>query len=612
MLRHKASVTELTPRPFNVRSRVHEYGGAAYLVSDDKVFFVNFSDQNIYSLEHGASEIHQITHSSSDLRFADLQFHRASQTLICVQECHSEAMENCLVAINLSSGNIECLSKGHDFYSTPRLSPDSNKLLYLTWDHPHMPWDSTSLMLGDIRKGHLEDTTTSLSLTGLKTIAGGEDVSICQPEWLNAEQILYSSDESGWWNLKKYSPEGVLNLYPDEAEYGLPHWVFGMRFFTLLSENQLACVRVKKGVSELCLLDLLTLELLVLDIPDWQVFASIRSAQQTIYCIAGSPDRANCILQIDCSNITKEHRRPIIHSVLASKDPEQETSREPAIDPEYFSQGEAIEFITREGLPGFGIFYAPHNPDIHTKPNELPPLLVLSHGGPTDSARRNLNLKIQYYTSRGWAVFDSNYAGSTGFGRAYRQRLDANWGLADVNDCVDAVAHLAKEKRIDPERVAIKGGSAGGYTTLAALTFSDCFKAGASHYGIGDLEALAKDTHKFEARYLDKLVGKYPQDIAIYTARSPVHHTQHLNCPVIFFQGLDDKVVPPNQAEAMVSALKDKGLMVAYVPFEGEGHGFRRAENIQTAIESEYMFFSQVFGFTPANKLPDIEIFNAN
>lgn len=592
-----SGLIELTPSPYNVRSRVHEYGGTAYLIAKNKIFFVNFSDQNVYQIDWKSEApfaIKQLTHSDSDVRFTDFQYHRASNRLICVQEVHGDEVLNTLATVNLADGSAEVLVSGHDFFSSPRLSPCGTKLAYLAWDHPNMPWDSTLLYLAEV--------AGSGTLSNSRLIAGSRKISVCQPEWADTDRLIFSSDETGWWNLKQYTADGVENLYPEEAEYGLPHWVFGMRFFAVISTNLLVCLRIEHGVSRLCLLDLKQRQLTLLDTPDWQQFSNIQAYSDDVFCVAGSPDQPTSIIRIDIARST--HSVTILHS-----------SPSPKFDEHWFSRGQSISFTNRDGLPSHGYFYPPANP-LHTGPSSSqrrpeekpPPLLVLSHGGPTDSVRRNMNLKIQYYTSRGWAVYDSNYAGSTGFGRAYRNRLNGNWGLSDVADCVDAVVHLASTRRIDPERVAIKGGSAGGYTTLAALTFTDCFKAGASHYGIGDLEALARDTHKFEAHYLDGLVGPYPQSMRTYIARSPIHHTEGLSCPVIFFQGLDDKVVPPNQAEAMVAALKRKGVPVAYIPYAGEGHGFRNADNIKHSIESEYSFFAKVFGFIPADDLPDVNL----
>ncbi|MBV1906305.1 MAG: prolyl oligopeptidase family serine peptidase [Pseudomonadales bacterium] len=600
---------ELTPAPFNVRSRVHEYGGGSYLVTDQNIFFINFSDQNIYQLKISGNPsepidtntIIQCTHSNDNIRFTDLQYHIRTHSIICVQEHHAgESVVNSLVSINLNSGLISTISSGHDFYSSPRISPDSTQLLFLSWDHPDMPWDSTLLYLADflVKPDRLELGTQHL-------IAGNKEISICQPEWLDNQQILFSSDESGWWNLKRYTHNGVQDIFPDNAEYGLPHWVFGMRFYAIISNNLLACIRITNGSSQFCLLDINTATLSTLEVSSWQQFSCMQSVSQSVFCIAGSPDRASTIIEIDCSRSQDSNPQFPTKTVIESQSPQ--------MDPAWFSIGQTLEISSQDDHSSYGYFYPPQNPNYNSRGDitrELPPLLVLSHGGPTDCARRNLNLKIQYYTSRGWAVFDSNYAGSTGFGRKYRERLVGNWGLSDVKNCVDAATYLSKMGYVDKNRVAIKGSSAGGYTTLAALTFSNIFRAGASHYGIGDLEALAKDTHKFEAHYMDSLVGPYPQQISKYKARSPLNHTEQLSCPVIFFQGLDDKVVPPNQAEAMVDALKKKRVAVAYLAFEGEGHGFRQAAHIRQAIESEYQFFSRIFGFQPAETLPEVEIFN--
>jgi dipeptidyl aminopeptidase/acylaminoacyl peptidase len=589
LLRHRdGEPEELTPPPYNVRSRVHEYGGGAFLVTASSAFFVNFPDQNVYRVDLGTGTIEQITDTPTSERYADFAATPGDRSLIAVAERHglpgrSEA-ENCLVSIDVASGALTTLCSGHDFYASPRLSPDADQLCYLCWDHPNMPWDGTQLHLADFDEGQLGPATV---------VTGGADESILQPTWIAPGHLLFASDRSGWWNLYSYDASGEYCIHPDSAEYGAPPWGFNMRSFAVLDARHIACQRIEDGRAQLVILSIDNGILSPLE-SQWSLFDALTVHDGELFFIGGRPDQLSAIVG---------HRLGSAERVLAR-------AGTLSIEPDWFSTPEAIEFTTRDGGHAHGYFYPPHNPEFDADDDTAPPVIVVTHGGPTGMTGVALNLRAQYYTSRGWAVFDVNYGGSSGFGRAYRQRLDAQWGIVDVHDCEDGVAELAANGRIDPRRAAIRGGSAGGYTTLAALTFGDRFAAGASHYGIGDLEALARDTHKFESRYLDRLIGPYPEEAQRYQDRSPIHHAEQLDCPVVFFQGLEDAVVPPNQAEAMVEVLRSKGIPVAYVPFEGEQHGFRRAENIVRAIEAEYLFFAKVFGIEPADSIPPLEIEN--
>jgi dipeptidyl aminopeptidase/acylaminoacyl peptidase len=589
LLRHRdGEPKELTPPPYNVRSRVHEYGGGAFRVTDRSAFFVNFSDQNVYRVDLERGTILQVTDTPTSERYADFAVTPGERSLVAVAERHGlpgkDEAENCLVTIDIASGTVTTLCGGHDFYASPRLSPDAGQLCYLCWDHPNMPWDGTQLHLADFEDGQLGPTTV---------VAGGADESIVQPMWIAPGHLLFGSDRSGWWNLYSYDSSGEYCIHPDQAEYAHPPWVFDMRSFALLDSQHIACQRVENGRAQLCILGIDNGLLTPLE-SDWQVFDGLTVHDGELFFIGGRCDRLSAIVG---------HRPATAERILAQ-------AGTLAIESNWFSTPEAIDFKTRDGGQAHGYFYPPHNPEFETDEKTPPPVVVMTHGGPTAMASVALNLRAQYYTSRGWAVFDVNYGGSSGFGRSYRQRLDAQWGIVDVHDCEDGVAELAATGRIDAGRAAIRGGSAGGYTTLAALTFGDRFAAGASHYGIGDLEALARDTHKFESRYLDRLIGPYPEDAQRYLDRSPIRHADQLDCPVVFFQGLEDAVVPPGQAEAMVGVLRRKGIPVAYLPFEGEQHGFRRAENIVRAIEAEYLFFAKVFGIEPADSIPPLEIEN--
>ncbi|MGK7875578.1 MAG: prolyl oligopeptidase family serine peptidase [Xenococcaceae cyanobacterium] len=574
-------IADVVPAPFNVRTRVHEYGGGAFLVVDRTVYFSNFSDQRIYR-QTPASEPQPLT-KKSDRRYADAILDRQRNRLICVCEDHTKAdrePENTLVSVDLDSGEVQVLVSGSDFYSSLRLNPDGSQLAWLSWNHPNMPWDSTELWVATI--------SADGSIGEAECIAGGADESICQPEWSPDGMLYFSSDRTGWWNLYRRSRDGVIELlYEMEAEFGYPHWVFGISTYAFASSSRLICTYTQNGSWHLASLDTNTKQLQPINIPYTSISSLQVKASQVVF-IGGSPTEPTAVVKLDLevgeTNVLKR-------------------SSELEIDPGYLSVPEAIAFPTENGLSAYAWFYPPKNKDCTAPEGELPPLLVKSHGGPTAAASATFNLRIQYWTSRGFAFLDVNYGGSTGYGREYRQRLDKKWGIVDVDDCVNGAKYLAAQGKVDGERLAIAGSSAGGYTTLAALTFRDTFKAGASYYGVSDLEALTTDTHKFESRYLDRLIGAYPEEKAVYEERSPIHFIDRLCCPVIFFQGLEDKVVPPNQAEMMVEALKAKGLPVAYVPFEGEQHGFRRAENIKRALDAEFYFYSRVFGFEPADAI---------
>lgn len=582
-------IQDLTPAPFNVRTRVHEYGGGAYAVAEGKVYFANFKDQRLY-VQHPDSEPQPLTpESESQLRYADLVIDKARNRLICIREDHRDAGEpiNTLVSINLAGGSEgEIMASGCDFYASPNLSPDGSKLVWITWNHPNLPWDGTQLWISDI--------ASDGSLSEPRAIAGGTDESIFQPQWSPDGKLYFVSDKSGWWNLYCFDDGEIASLYPMEAEFGLPQWVFGMSTYGFVNEGAIACAYTQNGIWNLAILDLKSRKLEKLDLPDTDI-SGVKVKRNIVAFAGASPQQLTALIGFD---LEKKERFVF------------QKSSQIELDPGYISVPEAIAFPTENNLIAHAFYYPPTNKDYTAPTTEKPPLLVKSHGGPTAATSCRLNLTVQYWTSRGFGFLDVNYGGSTGYGREYHQRLDGKWGIVDVDDCVNGAKYLCDRGSVDPERLAIAGGSAGGYTTLCALTFRDRFKAGASYYGIGDLEALARDTHKFEARYLDRLIAPYPERKDIYQERSPIHFTDKLSCPVIFFQGLEDKVVPPNQAEMMVESLKSKGLPVAYLPFEGEQHGFRRAENIKRALDAEFYFYSRVFGFNPAEDIEPVEIYN--
>jgi len=590
-----SKTTDVTPSPFNVRTRVHEYGGGAFAIKDGTVYFSNFADQRLYK-QTPSGEPQPLT-PVADLRYADAVVDLQRERIICVQEDHTKGDRepaNSLVSISLNNDeDIQVLASGCDFYASPRLSPDRSQLAWISWNHPNMPWDGTQLWVAPINPDG--------SLGEAECVAGGADKSIFQPEWSPDGVLYFVSDRSGWWNLYRWLPPmpegglgGVEPLCPMDAEFGLPQWVFGMSTYGFESANRIICSYTKKGSWQLASLDLQTKQLEVIETPYTDI-SSLQVASGRAVFIAGSATEPTAIVQMDLATQQIEVLR---------------RSSQLKIEPGYLSTPQEIPFPTENGLIAYAFFYPPQNQDYTPPKGEKPPLLVKSHGGPTASVSSTFNLKIQYWTSRGFGFLDVNYGGSTGYGREYRQRLNQQWGIVDVDDCANAAKYLAEQGLVDSERLAIAGGSAGGYTTLCALTFRDVFKAGASHYGVSDLEALATDTHKFESRYLDGLIGPYPERKDLYEARSPIHFTDQLSCPAIFFQGLEDKIVPPNQAEMMVAALKAKGLPVAYVAFEGEQHGFRRAENIKRALDGEFYFYSRVFGFEPAETIEPVAIEN--
>jgi dipeptidyl aminopeptidase/acylaminoacyl peptidase len=586
-------ISDVTPSPFNVRTRVHEYGGSSFLVTDSTIYFSNFTDQRLYSQTIDSPP--QPLTPAANWRYADGIIDRQRHRLICIREDHTTDGEaiNTIVSINLDNGeDIQILTQGNDFYASPRLSPDSSQLSWLTWNHPNMPWDGTELWVAEIKSDG--------SLGEKQLVAGGLNESIFQPEWSPDGRLYFVSDRSNWWNLYRIEPPflrgngGSESICEMPAEFGLPQWVFGMSIYAFTSDHTMICAYTQHGIWHLANLNLKTQELTTIETPYTDI-SGIKAKGNSVVFLAGSPTEATAIVQLDLTT----NQLAIL-----------KRSSELTIDAGYLSNPQPIEFPTENGQTAYAFFYPPKNRDYSAPNNQKPPLVVKSHGGPTAATSSTFNLKIQYWTSRGFAVIDVNYGGSTGYGRAYRQRLKDSWGIVDVDDCTNAAKYLAAQGLVDGEKMAIAGGSAGGYTTLCALTFRDVFKAGASYYGVSDLVALATDTHKFEARYLDSLIGPYPQREDLYKQRSPIHFTELLSCAVIFFQGLEDKVVLPNQAEMMVAAIKAKGLPVAYIAFAEEQHGFRRAENIKRTLDGEIYFYSRVFGFELADEIEPVPITN--
>jgi dipeptidyl aminopeptidase/acylaminoacyl peptidase len=579
---------DVTPEQFNVRTRVHEYGGGAYIVSDGTIYFSNFADQRLYQ-QNPALKPRPLTGKTAR-RYADTVVDTYRNRLICVREDHSVGEGepvNTIVAVGLNHEQEErMLISGNDFYAAPQISPDGSSLAWLTWNHPNLPWDGTELWVGEIQAdGSVEKP---------QKVAGDVNESIFQPEWSPEGVLYFASDRTEWWNLYRYHENQVEPVCPKEFEFGRPQWLFSMSTYGFESADRIMCAYTSKGTWSLASLDCSTGAFKEIATAYTEIWNLRASPGQVVFC-AGSPTQTPAIVRLDLHKMEFQTLR------LAS---------DLTVDEGYISIPEAIEFPTENEKTSHAFFYTPQNRDYQPPDGEKPPLLVKIHGGPTAATSTALAWEIQYWTSRGFAVLDVNYGGSSGYGRAYRQRLEGQWGIVDVDDCAHGARYLAEQGRVDGERLAIRGSSAGGYTTLCALTFRNIFRAGASYYGISDLEALAKETHKFEARYLDRLVGPYPERQDVYRQRSPIHFTDLLSCPLIIFQGLEDEVVPPNQAEMMVAALQAKGLTVAYVPFEGEQHGFRRAETIKRALDSELYFYSKVFGFELAEAVEPIEIHN--
>ena len=584
------STVDVIPPGFNARTRVHEYGGGDYIANDSIVYFSNFSDQQLYR-KAPDSEPQLVSEASPDaqLRYADFVVDKSRGRLISIREDHREndrEAVNSIVAIPLAGGEAQVLISGNDFYSSPQISPNGSRLSWLTWNHPNMPWDGCELWTGDINADG--------GITNHQLIAGGLRESIFQPRWSPDGILYFVSDRSGWWNLYRETADAIECVCEMQAEFGAPQWIFGLSTYAFESAARIVCAFAERGLWRLGTIDTHSKTLQRIQAPYTDVSYVCAAPGRAVFR-AGSPKAPFSIIEMDlAARSTKALQR----------------ANKIDIDSGFISEPQPIEFATEANLTAHGFYYPPKNRDFAAPNLERPLLLVKSHGGPTAATAAVLMLGIQYWTSRGIAVLDVNYGGSAGYGRAYRERLNGAWGIVDVDDCVNGARFLTTRGDADGNRLMIDGASAGGYTTLCALTFRDQFKAGASHFGVSDAEALAKETHKFEARYLDNLIGPYPERRDLYIERSPIHFADKLSCPVIFFQGLEDKVVPPNQAETMVEALRQKGVPVAYVAFEGEQHGFRRAENIKRALDGELYFYSRVFKFDLAEPVQPVTIDN--
>lgn len=603
VLRSNKSSEDLIPKTFNCRTRVHEYGGGSYIVKNDTIYFTNFADQRIYQLDLNGNNIPiPITNESenSSLRYADFTLDTFRKQLICVHENHSNEndVQNTIIGISLNNSSetttFKTFDEGYDFYSSPRISPDGRYLVWVCWNHPNMPWDQTELWIGEF------NNEENLLLINKKKLFGKTDESILHPQWsADGKYIYFISDQSGWWNIYRTTVDGnnlesITNL---EAEFGGPAWQFGTSYYGFDSNQNIIAAYWNNGIAKLTRIDVQTKNLTPLkETESYTDIRYVRVYNENVYFIGSSAIKPGELVEY---NFEKNAKQILTRSSNLT------------IDQRYLSVPEMITFKTGNDI-AYGIYYPPKNDDypIPTNTTELPPLLVRTHGGPTSATTSAFNLRIQYWTSRGFALLDVNYRGSTGYGRKFRDSLKDNWGIYDVEDCVSGAKYLVEKNKVDKNRLTIDGGSAGGYTTLCALTMSNYFSAGASHYGVSDLELLARDTHKFESRYLDRLIGEYPAKKDIYIERSPMTHVKNLSKPIIFFQGSEDKIVLPSQAEIMVNALREKHLPVAYVLFDGEQHGFRKAENIRKSLDGQFYFFSKIFHFQMADHVEPIPIEN--
>ena len=582
-------IADVTPDGTNVRTLVHEYGGAAYVVSRGVIYYSSFADQRLYRLEPDRSP--EPLTPPGDWFYADCSIDLVRRCLICVREDHSAKDREpltTLVSISLddspSAGTV--LVSGHDFYSTPRFSPDGSRLSWLAWRHPQMPWDGTELWVADVDAGG--------ALVRSTRVAGSQTESIFQPGWSPEGTLYFVSDRTGWWNLYRFTDGRVEPVHPMAAEFGRPQWQLGTCTWAFADTSHLIVSYAQAGRWRLAVIDVSTgvFTPMATDVEPADTLAATRTHA---VIVGGSAREPDAVMLVSLAGSVERLR----------------VSSAAQISEGFVSVAQPIEFSAHSGLTAHAFYYAPRNDNFVAPAGERPPLIVIAHGGPTAATYARLNLEVQYWTSRGFAVVDVNYGGSAGYGRGYRERLNGQWGIVDVADCVNAANYLVARGEADPDRLIIRGRSAGGYTTLAALTFQpDIFKAGASYYGIADLERLRHDTHKFESRYLDTLVGPYPDQRHVYDARSPIHFVDRLSAPVIFFQGLEDRVVPPEQARAMADAVRAKGLPVALLTFAGEQHGFRKAESIFRCLEAEISFYGGVFGFTPAGVRAASEIGN--
>jgi len=584
------SVADVFGPDHHARTRVHEYGGLCYAVHAGTVYFSNFVDQRMYRVRPG-DEPEPITPeppAPASIRYAAPVVSRDGHHLYCVRERHgtpgvaTEVVNDIVVLPTDGEAQPRVVAEGHDFFSFPTLSPDGRRIAWISWDHPRMPWDGTQAWEAELGSDGLP--------VNPRLVAGDSSESVTQLRYSPDGRLHFISDRTGWWNLYVDEENGGTPLAPSEAECASPDWVFGSSTYGFLADGAIVAVESSSGLSRLTLIG-------DGEIPTpYANFAGLVTRQGSVVAVAGSSSLPTALVEV---------------AIPAGDTVVLKAGSKKVVDDAYLSAPEPIEFPTEGGLTAHALFYPPRNPDFAAPEGELPPVIVSSHGGPTAATSSALNYGLQYWTSRGIGVVDVNYGGSTGYGRPYRERLRGNWGIVDLDDCVNAAKYLAATGRADGDRLLIHGGSAGGYTTLCAVTFRHDFAAGASYFGVADAGALARDTHKFESRYLDGLIGPWPEARAVYEERSPIFHTDQLATPLILFQGLEDRVVPPEQSESMAGALREKGIPFAYLAYEGEQHGFRKAENIKRTLEAELYFYGKVLGFVPDDEIEPVVIENA-
>ncbi|MCH9621457.1 MAG: hypothetical protein S4CHLAM20_08770 [Chlamydiia bacterium] len=568
---------DILQAPYSAKNGVHEYGGKTLCGDKEAFYFTNKKDGQIYKIANDKTR--KLT-DSPKMRFAEPTIY--NDYIFSVFEDHSdeETIKNGIMRIHKDSGKLNIIESEHDFYAGVRISPNGKYLAYFTWDFPNMSWDEA-----DVWKISLSDTQEVISK---KMISQKGDTSSCDPIFTEDNQLLFISDETGFWNI--YNENGSCLLNKD-ADFTKPHWKLGNKLYTPISEEKIATVFTENAIDRLGVISNNKLD--ILDLP-FSTYMSLIHSNNKLYFIAASPSHNQGVFSYDLNS------KELI---------ELKSSKKNDLDESWISIPSQVAFETRHNETSYGFFYPPKNPN-YDFGDEKPPLLLISHGGPTGHNPPQFSLEIQYWTSRGFAVVDVNYSGSTGFGRKYRNRLYGNWGIKDVDDCEDCALFLAKEGLVDGNRMVVRGGSAGGYTTLALLTFRDSFVAGASYFGVSDIGMLVEDTHKFESQYFEKIVGKYPEDKAIYDERSPLHHTDKLKKPILILQGSEDKVVPQNQAEKMYKALLEKNIPTAYLLFEGEGHGFVQKKNIIKSIDSELYFYQTIFNQKQTFETPPLIIDN--
>ena len=577
---------DLTPAPFNARNAVHEYGGGSYAVRNRTVYFTNWADQRIYVQRDGA-EPQSLTCEPSiprGLRYADLTLTPDGKFLLCVRETHTDDRNeatNEIVAVDTGNGEATVVASGRDFYCAPRVFSVHDGIAWTEWDHPNMPWDGNDLVSGSFNPA-------DASVSGKTKLAGEDDESIVQPSWSQDGTLHFVTDRTGWWNIHAWRGGAATNLLNEKSDHGRPDWQFAFTSYAHLPDGNIAIGKGGATSGSFTIVDPqgATQSLAV---PYSEVsFVTANSTGGSLLFVGASPTREPAIVRVDLISETCE-------TVYSPSNV--------SVEPGYLSSPEHIMFPTTDDGEAHAYYYEPTNQDFGAPDGELPPLVVICHGGPTSASGTGLDLSTHYWTSRGFAVVDVNYRGSSGYGKVYRDALKGKWGIYDTDDCIAAAQYLIDHGLADKDRVIIRGGSAGGYTTINALTFEDFFAAGAALYGIADLMVFIGDTHKFESRYLDSLVGPYPEEAQRYHDRSAINFMDQLATPMIILQGLEDEIVPPSQAEIMVEALESKGLPYAYIGFPGEQHGFRQAANIIRAQEAELYFYGKVLGFEPVDDI---------